>query len=459
MIATLKGCDKHVVTFAQTGIAASLLDGATTFNRAWKCSLEIRDNTTPNINRQEPYAKYLKSVALFIWDEAAQGSKYQANMIDRYLQDLMGNKHFFGGKPMLLTGDWRQTLPILKGFKVTQIIESVLKKSNMWETITKLQLKQNMRVDINQWEFQRWLGLIGDGKIPKYVTKSNHNTDLIPIDDKVVIHRDRNKKHQQPMIQDLIDIIFGESISYEDAMATDEPNCIVTPFNVHKNFVNGKVLDRLKGEDENVPALVRLYTSFDSVKDENNKQKPHKTRKDRLVFSDRYLNLQQPGNLPPHQLFLKKGALVILLKNLNVSRGLCNGTRMIIVNMGERIIECKVVTGAAKGETIFVNRMFCESNQNMPITLVRRQFPLCLAYALSIDKSQGQTFNKIGIFLPQPVFSHGQLYVGLSRVRNFESCHVAIEHSYRHGYINPDKQNTIYTDNIVLRTLFSDDEQ
>ena len=117
----------------------------------------------------------------------------------------MGNKNFFGGNPILMTGDWRQTLLILKGFKVPQIIESVLKRSNMWSTITKLQLKQNMRADTNQLAFQSWLGLIGDGIIPKYVTKAKQNTDLIPIDDKVVIHRDRNKKHQQPMIQDLIE--------------------------------------------------------------------------------------------------------------------------------------------------------------------------------------------------------------------------------------------------------------
>ena len=298
---------KNVVVFAQTGIAASLLDGATTFNKAWRCPLDVRDGTTPNIFDQDPYAKYLKSAALFIWDEAAQGSKFQANMIDIYMQKMTGRKQPFGGKPFLATGDWRQTLPILKGFKVAKILESTLKMSTMWPTITKLELRQNMRVNADQWAFQNWLGKIGDGKIPKFEYKPGMKTDLVPIDNRVVIHRDPNVIPVKPLIEELIDEIFGESISYEEAMATDEPNCIVTPFNVHKNFVNGKVLDRLKGENPNERAEIRRYVGFDSVKDDNNKPTAHKTRKDRLVFNDKFLHKQQPGNLPPYELFLKLG--------------------------------------------------------------------------------------------------------------------------------------------------------
>ncbi|GBM21500.1 Cyclic nucleotide-gated olfactory channel [Araneus ventricosus] len=57
------------------------------------------------------------------------------------------------------------------------------------------------------------------------------------------------------------------------------------------------------------------------------------------------------------------------------------------------------------------------SDVNLPFVLNRRQFPLIPAYTMTINKSQGQTFDHVGIYLDEPVFSHGQLYVAPSRSR------------------------------------------
>jgi ATP-dependent DNA helicase PIF1 len=66
-------------------------------------------------------------------------------------------------------------------------------------------------------------------------------------------------------------------------------------------------------------------------------------------------------------------------------------------------------------------------------------------------KAQGQTFKKCGVFLKEPVFSHGQLYVAFSRVSNFESLKVFIEnHESKQGNFLPNKY---YTQNIVFREL------
>jgi hypothetical protein len=438
---SLRGAGKIVVAVAWTGIAASLIDGATTFHRAFRAPLELNEQSRITIPNQDAYARYLKECDLFIWDEAGQASDFAVNMVDNYLRDLTKNKDKpFGGKTFLFTGDFRQTLPIFKFFQVTQILEHTIKRSKMWPSISKLELTENMRVEPDQIEFKEWLLKVGEGRVPTLP-----NTDLIAVDNRVVLH---HLPVAFPFLaEQLINEIYGEEITFEQALDIQDPDCIVTPFNVDKNYINSRVLERLEGE-------VRFYLGHDSIEEETVTDK-----RDRAIYTPEHMAKLQPGNLPPRDLFLKLGALVILLKNLSIAKGLCNGTRMIVTAMREHVVICKVITGASKGESIFVNRMFNKTNQNLPVTMARRQFPLSLAYSLSIDKSQGQTFNLIGMYLPKPCFSHGQFYVGLSRVSKFSSVKVAIDTNDQHGYkkdpitLRLDK-TTIYTANVVLRAIF-----
>lgn len=111
-------------------------------------------------------------------------------------------------------------------------------------------------------------------------------------------------------------------------------------------------------------------------------------------------------------------------------------------------------SGRLTGQRIFIPRIdLIADNTMLPFKLKRRQFPVRLAYAMTINKSQGQTFDKVGIYLPSPCFAHGQLYVAFSRARGFDKVKIFVEDSTLQGRLNRQQVEATYTRNIVYREV------
>jgi ATP-dependent DNA helicase PIF1 len=140
------------------------------------------------------------------------------------------------------------------------------------------------------------------------------------------------------------------------------------------------------------------------------------------------------------------------LKNININEVLCNGTRLVIKRLYENLICAVIKSGTWMGIEVFISRMQNTSSKDLPFTLIRKQFPVRLAFTMTINKSQGRTMDKIGIYLPDPVFSHGQLYLAFSRVRSASSIKILIKNSIKQGY-NSDDGKT-YTVNVVYKYIF-----
>ncbi|KAK4411839.1 ATP-dependent DNA helicase PIF1 [Sesamum angolense] len=291
--------------------------------------------------------------------------------VDRTLREMFGVDLPFGGKIMILGGDFRQVVPVVVGGTRSQAVKASNVESHLWSSIKVLHLVENIREQNDQ-------------------SFSNFYCAL-----------DR---------------------------------ALITPLNDDVNKSNERVLQAFTGEEE------VTYYSFDSVsKDMNN------------LYLPKFLNSLSPGNLPPHKLILKKGAPIMLLRNIDPKIGLCNGTRLICRRCGRNIIDAEILTGQFKGTRVFLPRIPLKTSEDakMPFEMIRRQFPVRLSFALTINKSQGRTIPNVGIYLPEHVFSHGQLYVALSRGISERTTKVLVIKGKINGI------EGTYTRNVVFQEIFA----
>ena len=134
-----------------------------------------------------------------------------------------------------------------------------------------------------------------------------------------------------------------------------------------------------------------------------------------------------PPGLPPFKLDIKVGCPILLLRNIAPKDGLCNGTRLMVVRCASRVIEAHILNGDKAGNFVFIPRIsLAPSSSELAIHMTRRQFPIRVTYAMTINKSQGQSVKFVGVDLRTPVFSHGHLYVALSRCMSFDRVSVLL---------------------------------
>ncbi|KAG5553295.1 hypothetical protein RHGRI_011230 [Rhododendron griersonianum] len=159
------------------------------------------------------------------------------------------------------------------------------------------------------------------------------------------------------------------------------------------------------------PGDVTSYFAADKMSNDDEHDRTITNR-----YPPKFLNSLNPSGLPLFKLDLKIGCPIMLLRNIPPKAGLCNGTRLIVVRCGARVIEAQILTGDKFGNLVFIPRIFLTpSSSEFPFEMTRRQFPVRLAYAMTINKLQGQSVKFVEVDLRTPVFSHGQLYVALSR--------------------------------------------
>ena len=153
----------RITTFICTGKAAILLKNGRTVSTTFKLPLDLDETTTCNIKPNTKEDRSLSNTKILIWDEITMASKIAFNAVDGVMKDLLNSDKPFGNIIVILSGDFRQTLPIVKRGNRTQIIENTVKKSHLWNIFNKISLVENHRLTNADNSFNNWLLSIGDG--------------------------------------------------------------------------------------------------------------------------------------------------------------------------------------------------------------------------------------------------------------------------------------------------------
>ncbi|CAN1256870.1 ATP-dependent DNA helicase PIF1 [Linum perenne] len=434
LLSKVRSEGKIALVVASSGIAATLLPGGVTAHSRFRIPLDVDSTSTCTIKKGTSLARLMKSASLIVWDEAPMVHRLSFEAVDRTLCDIMDtptegvNYKPFGGKTVLLGGDFRQTLPIVVNGGREDNLNASLTRSYLWNHCTLLELKTNMRIidsTINAapifegLSFPEWVLAIGDGRIPTFACQNNSFADWINIPPCFLLPTSDNP------IAAIVNVAYIRT------------RAIVTPTNQTVSSINDYVLSQ-------IPGMEKVYLSSDTLTTPS----PNQTQLE-AEYPTEFLNALAFNDMPEHQLRLKPYSIVMLLRNLNPSAGLCNGTRILLTDLGEHTLRGLIIGGSYEGTIAIIPRIVLDkSDPNWPFTLKRRQYPVHLCYAMTINKSQGQTLEHIGIYLPSPVFSHGQLYVALSRARSVDGIHIVLQ--------NDSTINEAITKNIVYQEIFED---
>nr|XP_023899951.1 ATP-dependent DNA helicase PIF1-like [Quercus suber] len=166
-----------------------------------------------------------------------------------------------------------------------------------------------------------------------------------------------------------------------------------------------------------------------------------------VMYPTELLNSLKYPDIPNHKLRLKVGLPIMLLRNLNQSAGLCNGTRLLVTQLSKWVLEAQIISGSHVGDKVFIPRIVLSpSESKWPFVLKRRQFPVSVCFAMTINKSQGQSLQRVGLYLDRPIFSHGQFYVAVSRVTSKDGLRILI--------VENDYGDRFHTKNIVYKEMF-----
>jgi hypothetical protein len=254
------------LAMATTGIAANLLKLGRTFHSRMKAPLTATEDSMLQISAQSVLAKLVRMAKLLLIDESTMLDRFQLEALDRSLRDLMGNtEQPFGGKIILLAGDFRQCLPVVPGANRAGTVSHCINMSHLWNHFRVLKLTENMRVrasgDPILEEFDKWTLRIGNGQelngavpIPEeMITEIRPNTKI-------------NSKNEENSMKLFCQEVFPNIETNINKPGWLEGRTILAPTNKEVDALNEVVQSWMSEKGVKVQILLKILKMlFDSM--------------------------------------------------------------------------------------------------------------------------------------------------------------------------------------------------
>ena len=317
--------------------------------------------------------------------------------VEECCRTVMNSPVTFGGKVVILLGDFRQTCPVVPRGTKMDVLNACISRSSLWPQFDVARLITPIR-NAEDPDFASFVDEIGDGAGPRI------NLSLLTC---------------VTNTSEVIDFVYDEDTILNPTACLRR--CILAPTNAQVNAYNEAVLKLL-------PSTSRRYYAADSLEEHSgviDEVSPDSNDLSPLPNPDAildYVRRQHPNGMPDYSLTVKVGGIYRLLRNFSIDLGLVKNARVEVVGIGSKLITIRVLqhpqTSGINPDNILLPRITFKERLHSGHTLCRRQFPLAPAYASTFHSCQGLTLDRVGVDLTQDVFTHGQLYTALSRIRH-----------------------------------------
>jgi ATP-dependent DNA helicase PIF1 len=390
LIQQSKSINKKVQVCAMTGCAAILLNCNARTLHSWsgiKLAKGTIDEVVTSVIRNKNISNVWKKTDILILDEVSMLSCKLFEIIEKIGRIVKKSSLPFGGIQVVFTGDFYQLPPI--GTHGEPDTNQFCFESNTWNQVFKPENHIELKTIFRQ-------------------------TDPIYINILQQVRNGNLDKHNESILKTRLNPKYNE----------DEYNgCIPTklfPLRSKTDYINKMMFDKLN-EQEYVYNLTRKSDCIINL--DNNKPLPTDVINKCLTLKKQEIDFEldtlSNGIQCPKILRLKKGASVMCTINLDIDNSICNGSQGIVIDINNNGPIVKFANGIIK----LIEPHYWQSEE-YPMLAVG-QYPLCLAWALTIHKMQGATLSIAEIDIGQGIFEYGQTYVALSRVKSLDGLYLS----------------------------------